>query len=228
MTGAALHLNLLKDSERRSSSPVRLRVMMPLLAMLATIGALVWWGTNLTQLVIVKTQADSLDADIKSKSREHAEAIRQQGEVRETQLGLDQLEFYRTGVRHIAEPLAKLAEVMPIKVQLTGLSVSRLPPQNLARPKGVKGPPLWGPPTNVETQKFVVAGRTTKAPPLSALMESLDGPGFEGLAGTAGDPATGRKGTVVSFRQDSAPAKDGSRLLTFEVEYVMPERRFAK
>ena len=33
---------------------------------------------------------------------------------------------------------------------------------------------------------------------------------------------------IKSFRQDAASDKGSRRLLTFEVEYVMPERRFAK
>ena len=227
MSGESFHLNLMKPGEVRSSSPVRLRVMMPLFAMLATVGMLVWWGMVLTQMMIIQSVADATEADNREKQRDHADAIKRQDAVREKRLQVEQLEFYRAGVRSVAAPLAKLAEDMPLRVQLTSLSILPPPPQP-APPTNKKAPPVWGPPTNVETQRFVVAGRATKATPVSALMESLDGPEFAALAGEAGDPATGRKGKVNSFRQDTNAAQDGTRLLTFELEYTMPERRFAK
>ena len=42
MKTASFHLNLLNSSEILSSSPVRLRVMLPVGAFLACIGLLVW------------------------------------------------------------------------------------------------------------------------------------------------------------------------------------------
>ena len=39
---APLHFNLLKESEMLSSSPVRIRVMMPLMALLVNLGLVVW------------------------------------------------------------------------------------------------------------------------------------------------------------------------------------------
>ena len=78
----------------------------------------------------------------------------------------------------------------------------------------------FAPLTNVETQKFVIAGRTTKETPVVALMESLDTSDFDKLVT--------KEKRIKSFRQDAASDKGSRRLLTFEVEYVMPERRFAK
>ena len=64
MNAPKLHLNLLRDSERQSSSPVRLRVMLPILAVLACLGCLVWWGVLAGQLILAKTQVSSLQADL--------------------------------------------------------------------------------------------------------------------------------------------------------------------
>lgn len=219
MNGESFHLNLMKSGEVRSSSPVRLRVMMPLLAMLATIGLVVWWGSSLAQSIIISAQIKTIEADIDAKRKDHSEVMEQQGLVRELRLQIEQLEYYGNGVRAVGEPLAKLAEVTPVRIQMTELSISPLPPQNL-NPPGKKGPPLWGPTTNVETQKLVIAGRATRETPVQAMMESLDADEFAGLVTKA------RK--VNSFRQDSSQSKDGRRLLAFEVEYTMPERRFSK
>ncbi len=219
MKSADLHLNLLKDTERLSSSPVRLRVMLPVVALFACLGMALWWAILFTQLLMVRAEAQNIDSDLKAKSSAHAEAIARQDLVREMRQQLEQLTYYKNGVRAIGKPLAKLAEVMPLKVQLTELTF--LPPPQDPPPKpGQKVLFPFAPLTNVETQKLVIAGRTTRETPVVALMESLDTADFEKLI-------TKQK-RVKSFRQDASAGKGGKRLLSFEVEYTMPERRFAK
>ena len=219
MNSSSLHLNLLKATEQRSSSPVRMRVMMPMLSMFACIAALVWWGAIITQTMLVRMQAQSIEDDISAKKAEHAGVIAQQELVRELRMQLDQLDCYSNGVRAVGRPLALLAEAMPVRVQLTQLCIPEPPPQDLT-PPNKKGPPLWGPTTNVETQKLVIAGRTTKETPVVALMESLDGAEFSALVT--------KEKKVNSYKQDASSARDGRRLLSFEIEYTMPGRRFAK
>lgn len=219
MNGESFHLNLMKSGEVRSSSPVRLRVMMPLFAMLAVMGLVVWWGSILTQMMLISSQAKAIEEDISAKRNIHSEIIEQQNLVRELTLQLEQLDYYKNGIRSIGEPLAKLAEVMPVRVQLSELSIPALPQQNLTQPNK-KAPPLWGPTTNVETQKLVIACRSARYTPVEVMLDSLDAEDFSTLVTKT------RK--VKSFKQDTAQSKDGRRLLAFEVEYIMPERRFAK
>ena len=119
-------------------------------------------------------------------------------------------------MRSIGEPLAKFAEVVPLRVQLKEMSITPPKPQVLM-PPGLKVP-LFGPTENVETQKLVIAGLTTKETPVVSLMESLEN-GFEKLVTS--------EHKINSFKQDNAEI-DGRKLLSFEVEYTMPERRFAK
>ncbi|MBO6120431.1 MAG: hypothetical protein J6Q49_01095 [Kiritimatiellae bacterium] len=216
MKTAALHLNLLKSNEVLSSSPVRLRVMLPVGALLACVGLLVWWGVLFTQIFLAKTQARSIKEDLATKNSAHAEAIQKRETARELKQQLEQLEFYKAGVRAIGAPLAKFAEVVPMRVQLKELSISKPRPQVLM-PPGAKVP-LFGPIENVETQKLVIVGLATKETPVVSLMESLES-GFETLV-------TGEH-NVNSFKQDNTEI-DGKRLLSFEIEYSMPGRRFAK
>jgi hypothetical protein len=96
------------------------------------------------------------------------------------------------------------------------MSITPPKPQVLM-PPGLKVP-LFGPTENVETQKLVIAGLTTKETPVVSLMESLEN-GFEKLVTS--------EHHINSFKQDNAEI-DGRKLLSFEVEYTMPERRFAK
>lgn len=216
MTTSSVHLNLLKPNEVRSSSPIRLRIMIPVIALLVCAGMLLWWGLLFTQLMLVKAQSQGVSDDLAAKTKAHAEAIRQRDLARELKLQLEQLDYYKAGVRELGEPLAKFAEIIPLRVQLKELSIPAPPPQML-QPPGSKTP-LFGPTENVETQKLVIAGLTTKETPVVSLMESLAS-GFETLV-------TNEK-NVNSFRQDAAEA-DGRKLLSFEIEYKMPERRFAK
>ena len=218
MKSASVHLNLLKTTEKLSSSPVRLRVMLPVVALFACLGMALWWAILFTQVLMIRTEAQTIDEDVKAKSNAHAEAISRQDQVREMRQQLEQLTYYRNGVRTIGQPLAKLAEAMPLKVQLTELSFAPPPPDPLPKP-GQKVSP-FAPPTNVETQRLVIAGRTTRETPVVALMESLESTNFVTLIT--------RDKRVKSFRQDANAEKGKRRLLTFEVEYTMPERRFAK
>ena len=218
MKSANVHLNLLKNTERLSSSPVRLRVMLPVVALFACLGMALWWAILFTQILMIRTEAQTIDEDVKAKSSAHAEAISRQDQVREMRQQLEQLTYYRNGVRTIGQPLAKLAEAMPLKVQLTELSFAPPPPDPLPKP-GQKVSP-FAPPTNVETQRLVIAGRTTREIPVVALMESLESTNFVTLIT--------RDKRVKSFRQDANAERGKRRLLTFEVEYTMPERRFAK
>ena len=216
MKTSSFHLNLLRTNEVLSSSPVRLRIMLPVGALLACAGLLVWWGILFTQIFLAKTQSHSIEEDLAAKNSAHSEAIQKRDLARELKLQLEQLEYYRSGVRSIGTPLAKLAEVVPLRVQLKELSITPPRPQVLL-PPGAKVP-LFGPTENVETQKLVIAGLTTKETPVVSLMESLES-GFETLV------TSERK--INSFKQDNAEM-DGRKLLSFEVEYTMPARRFAK
>ena len=221
MKTAALHLNLLKETEHLSSSPVRLRVMLPIVALFACLGLTLWWAILFTQLLMTRAEAQSIDEDLKAKATAHAEAISQQDRVREMRQQLEQLTYYRNGVRAVGEPLAKLADIMPLRVQLTELSFAP-PPLPLAPPglPGQKPPMPFTQVSNVETQKLTITGRTTKETPVVALMESLESAEFERLIT--------KEKKIKSFRQEATAAKGNRRLLSFEVEYVMPGRRFAK
>ncbi len=217
MTKNSLHLNLLKDNEVLSASPVRLRVMIPLLALLACFGMAVWWGTIFTQTLMVRSSVTAREQEIAAKEGENAAVLKQMEDVRELTSHLEQLSAYAAGVRHVASNLVTLAEVIPVRVQLTELSITPPDPQNLANP--VKGrPPLWGPTTNVETQNFLIAGRALRETPVQSLITSLEDDAFKSLV-------TPQRKIQSEYRKDRG--REAKRYLNFELLYTMPERRFA-
>lgn len=220
MKTSSFHLNLLHRSEVLSSSPIRLRVMLPVLALLAGAAMALWWAVLFGQLMLVKMESSTIAEELTAKQKSHGQVIAQMQTAQELRLQLEQLDYYSNGVRHVAQPLAHLAEVMPLRVQLTELYYQPLPPQQLKDPKNLRLPPLWGPKENCETQAIVIVGRTTKETPLQSLMESLDDPNFAALL-------TPKK-KINSFRQDSSSTRNDRKLLAFEIEYTAPERRFAR
>jgi len=232
MKAPNLHLNLLRASERQSSSPVRLRVMLPVLAALACVGCLVWWGVLAGQLMLVKAQSASLQQDLAAKKAEHGGILNQKSDERNMQAELDQLTMYAHGRRTYGDLFRQFAEVVPEGVQLMSLEIPEPPVQMLLPPGAKPGPkvrPLLGPTNTVEGVTLRVFGRTVKETPVEALMKALEGPAFTNALVIAKDvPADQASPRIRSFQQDTSPADNGLRLLAFDIEYRCAERRFEK
>ena len=232
MKAPNLHLNLLHASERQSSSPVRLRVMLPVFAVLACVGCLVWWGVLAGQLMLAKMQNDSLRKDLAAKKAVHGGILQQMTAEREMRAELDQLTMYAHGRRTYGELFKQFAEVVPEGVQLMALEIPEPPAQILLPPGAKPGPkvkPLLGPTNTVEGVTLRVLGRTVKETPVETLMKALEGPTFTNVLVIAKDvPADQASPRIRSFQQDTSPSSDGARLLTFDIEYRCAERRFEK
>ena len=140
MKAPNLHLNLLHASERQSSSPVRLRVMLPIFAALACVGCLVWWGVLAGQLMLVKAQSASIRQDLAAKKAAHGGILREMTAERETQAELDQLTMYAHGRRTYGNLFKQFAEVVPEGVQVLALEIPEPPVQNLLPPGAKPGP----------------------------------------------------------------------------------------
>ena len=232
MTASKLHLNLLRDSERQSSSPVRLRVMLPILAVLACLGCLVWWGIVAGQLLLAKSQVTSLRNDLDAKKNEHSGILKQMGNAREMQAELDQLKMYAGGRRTYGSLFKELANVVPEGVQLMSLEIPEPAAQQQLPPGAKPGPtvrPLLGPTGTVERVTMRIVGRTPRETPVEQLMKSLAEPAFTNSLIVAKDaPGDQMSPRVRSFQQDAMPDEHGQRLLSFDVEYRCVERRFEK
>ena len=232
MKAPNLHLNLLHASERQSSSPVRLRVMLPVFAVLACVGCLVWWGVLAGQLMLAKMQNDSLRKDLAAKKAVHGGILQQMTAEREMRAELDQLTMYAHGRRTYGDLFRRFAESVPEGVQLLALEIPEPPVQNLLPPGAKPGPkvkPLLGPTNTVEAVTLRVLGRTVKETPVETLMKALEGPAFTNVLVIAKDvPADQASPRIRSFQQDTSPGDSGLRLLAFDVEYRCAERRFEK
>ena len=178
MKSPNLHLHLLRPDEKASSSPIRLRVMMPLLALLLCAACLVWWGILFMQGLLLNSKVASARSDLEGKKTAHAAILSQMTDMRERQSQLDQLDAYKRGCRKYGGLLAKLAEVIPAEVQLTALTIPEPAPQMLSDPKNPKKPPLLGPTNTVENVQFRVSGRTAAMASVTKLMEAMENEAF--------------------------------------------------
>ena len=231
MKAPNLHLNLLHASERQSSSPVRLRVMLPIFAALACVGCLVWWGVLACQLMLVKAQVKAVQQDLAAKKKEHSGVLDQMAARRNAQAELDQLTMYKNGRRTYGELLKKLPEVVPEGVQLLALEIPEPPAQNLVPPgakPGSKVQPLLGPTGTVENVSLRILGRTAKDGPVKEMMKSLESPAFADSLLAAQKGADLKSTRSEKSWPDTSPDVRNKGFLAFEVMYRCVERRFEK
>lgn len=217
---ASYHLNLLTEAEKLSSSPIRLRVMMPILALLAIAGIAIWWGTLTTQLMMLRAKTTDVQNELASKKSAHDEIVGSMTLANEEAAQLQQLEFYRGGCSKWGETFAAVAEVLPVRMQLVRMEMPEPPPQILHDPKNPKRPPLLGPTNDTESVSIVMTGRAARDTTIVSFMESLEGAQFTNRIG---------KVAVKSVQQEPHSQKQGeARLLAFELECRAVDRRFAK
>lgn len=220
MNTSSFHLNLLTEAEKLSSSPIRIRVMLPILAILAVIGMVVWWGTLTTQAMLMRTKTSSVSEELDAKKAAHDAIIGNMNLANEESAQLAQLELYRGGCVRWGETFAAVAKVLPAEIQLVRMEIPEPPPQMLRDPNNPKKPPLIGPTNDTEKVSLVIAGRAARETTVAAFMESLESAQFTNRLGNV---------KVRSIQQEAQPRKDGeARLLAFEIECNATDRRFAK
>ena len=213
----SLHLDLLNDDERFSSSPIRLRVMMPLCGLSLVLGTLVAWMLIEIQARSLSSQKITDEASVSDLKPAHAETLRLRLLEKETSASLQQLAFYRASQIRFGETLAKLPEHVPFFLQLSELRVP--PPSPLIDPLK----PALGPTNTFEYVTLKLAGkaggdRPTEA--VNALLKVLNtAPVFTNLIRSAEIP----KG---AFRQDTSRQASGRDMLLFEINCQCSPRRF--
>ncbi len=223
----AYHLNLLMESERVSSSPVRFRIMLPILAILACLGIAVWWAILGGQLILAQTSLSQLKTELTNKEAANKDVLNTMAHLTELNAELDQFDCYQSSILRRGEFLTTIAEAMPLKVQLVKLEIPQpLPPE---LPPTRKGAPvnlatMMGPTGYVEKASIVLTGRSPKELPILSLMDTLASETFTNHIYIVRDLSP----RVRSFRQDTSRGNSNERMMAFEVEYQIKGRRFDK
>lgn len=214
----SLHLDLLTDEERLSSSPVRLRVMVPMLAALVVLCIVVWWVLFGFRLHAATLHKAAVEASIRELKTAHGEVLSLREQEKEYAASLKQLTYYRNARILFGATFALLAEQVPATVQLTELRVPPPPPPPPADPKR----PLLGPTNVLEAVSLRLAGRAAGDHPgegVDSLLQAIRKPIFTNLILHAEIP----KG---AFRQDTIKGNDRQNSLLFEITCDCVPRRF--
>lgn len=218
----AIHLNLLRDEERVSSSRVRLHVMAPVFAAVMVAGVALWWAWLWTQTLMAQSQTRAADEAISQLQAAFKRATEATGREQELKQLLAQVEIYRHGAARYGVFLRKLAEQIPATIQLTQLELVEPPPQVIGAPaqRGKKAPPSFGPNSPEESVRLRLSGRTLDAASLDKLLGVLRAPAFREMIETATVP----KG---AFRQEQdARGGSGQEFFRFDVECTLKRRVF--
>ena len=224
-----IHINLLRDDERVSSNPIRLRVMVPLFSGIVLAAVLGWWMAVAASNAALRKEVAALGTsadDLKGSATNHA-ALVERSDAARAEIG--QLERYRNGRVLFGEALHKLPEVVPATVQLASITIP--PPIRIVAKKDVKGAPVRAaaskprPEDNgkgaradaraPEKLSLNLAGLVDSAATAAALKAAMSGSAFAGLVTDAEIPAG-------AFKMNA----NGSGQFLFELSCTCRERSF--
>ena len=214
-----LHINLLKSEELFSSSPIRPRVMIPLLAILIFLSTGLWWSLEILKLNTLKATTKKIEVEIENIKPAYNEFLELQREEKELNASLHQLAYYQNARVLFGETLAQIQNHIPETIQLTELRIlpPPIPPIQKIKTK------LTGPTNEFENITFKLVGRaegTQASESVNELLLALRGNAFTNMIRSAEIP----KG---AFRQDTQTSSRGNRdAILFEVTCICLPRRF--
>ena len=219
MKAPNLHLNLLHVSERQSSSPVRLRVMLPIFAALACAGCLLWWGTLKGRLMLVKKDTAAIQKDIDAITPKYAGVTNDLNSISQMQFRIDQLSMYTNACHRYGDMLANVvssSEEVSSGLKLAEVMIPRPDDQNL-RMKDAKGKwvELPGPTNPVEIVMFQIRGSALDDKPVKEcvreLLKKFEGPDF--------------RDTLISVENTDRYDEQQQK---FKIRYRCADRRYEK
>lgn len=210
----SLHIDLLREEERFGSSPVRLRVMAPLLVFLCALGIGVWWSLFAFRAHNQSLLKNELVTNIAELKSAHNQVLLLRAQEKELTASLKQLTLYKNSRVTFGETFEKLTACVPASVQLTEL---RVPPPIV--PVVAPSNPAPGPTNKFDRVTLRVAGRSGSSGAVDALLLALRKPAFTNLIASAEIP----KG---AFRQDGTRNPSTQETLLFEITCECIPRRF--
>jgi hypothetical protein len=228
-----LHFNFLLEEEYRSSSPLRMRFIMPVLGVLCLLGPLVFWLQEFSQVSTNTSKKQVLQAEMASLKPSHEAYLKEKAEVKELNAQLQQMAFYRASKNLVGETLGNLANTVSSRIQLTRLELQTQTEPPLVglqvRPKTVLDLVKLCPTNQTEAVKFRLMGRAVQTGgnpvEVNRFLQALQGSAFATLLDASIKPK-------VSFKEEASPATgrvgeaEQQEVVSFEIEYECLPRRF--
>jgi len=209
------HLNLLQPEEHLSSSPIRLRVMLPMFSLLSALGVGVWWSVLAGRVHAVTQQKSAIEANLAQLKPTHETVLGLRTEQHDLTATLEQLAYYTRAQLRFGPSLQALAHHVPDQIQLTELHIPPPPEPPPPDPKN----PVWGPTNPIERVTLRLTGRTTGASQVETLLRAFRTEAFTNLIRSAQIP----KG---AYRQDTTRRGAAKETLLFELNCECALRRF--
>lgn len=228
MSPASLHYNFLHESERVSSSPIRMRFMVPIFSCIITACMVIIWQIYAIRLEAVKSQKALVDGEINTMKESYSNIVMDRVLEKELRAELKQLSFYKASCNRVGETLHQLTNCVSDRVQITEMRLAIVPiPKDIVKPNPKTPIPL-GPTNLFDTVSLRVSGRAHPEGGsgfVDGLLRSLQSPAFSNVIQTAVIP----KG---AFRQEanlrtSSMGEGGPReVLLFEINCNCQPRRY--
>jgi len=233
-TTNSLHFDFLVDSERFSSSPLRIRFIVPVLGLLCLLAPLAVWLQESSQVDGIASKKQLLETEIAHLKASHEGVLKEMAEEKEIQAQLKQLGFYRNSKCMIGATLAGLTNCVSSRIQLTRLELlTKTPPPLFSGPQVCPANAMELSklcPTNlmdVVTLRFSGRSIQTGGNPVEVnrFLQALQGNAFASLISPARKPKVTFQEEASSFasRQGSG---DSQEVVSFEITYECLPRRF--
>jgi Tfp pilus assembly protein PilN len=230
----SLHFDFLLDTERVSSSPLRLRFIVPVLGLLCLLAPLAVWVKESSHMDGIFSKKQLLQTEIANLKASHEGVLKEMAEVKEMKAQLQQLGFYRNSKHMVGETLAGLTNCVSSRLQLTKLELLTQTPA-----PSFTGPQVR-PATAIELAKLCptnlmdavtlrLSGRSVQSGgnpvEVNRFLQALQGKAFASLISPARKPKVTFQEEAASFasRQGSGASQE---VVSFEITYDCLPRRF--
>jgi len=120
----SLHFDFLLANERFSSSPLRLRFMIPVVGFLCLSSALVLWQIDASALTASTSQKKVLEEEISNRKNSHELVLKKRMEKTEWVGQLEQLKYYEHSKNCVGGTLVGLTNCVTRNIQLTELTLT--------------------------------------------------------------------------------------------------------
>ncbi len=212
-----IHLNLIKEEEIVSSSPVRTQIIAPAIMAIFVLSVLGWWLMLLAQYSSASELRTSHMAIQTQLEPGHTAVLALNAEAKQLSALIAQLDAYQNSRLLYGEVFTQIPRHVAANIQFTALAIPA-PPAPLIPVDKVAAAPT----NTTESASFVITGRTSGTDAFAAvdqLLKTLQGSQFTNLIHSAQIPKD-------SFRQDTTARTDGEEFLRFEIECSCIPRRF--
>lgn len=132
-----IHMNLINENEIKSSSQVRLQVMLPVLLCLVTISIIIAWIMLSMEVKSFKKQYSDYDANIASSKSAYEQVLSLKAIEEELNASDKQIQAFRTSQNKFAPMMLLIAQKVPSSIQFISFNIE--PPSAPPPPKQTKG-----------------------------------------------------------------------------------------